>query len=136
MADETPSGGSLLQLTAALKNERIRRGLSVEDISRLVNIGASHIQKLECGDFSYLPPLYVFSYLRKYAVEIGIGDESLLESCRQELQLPQAGRLDVAPAPVASGPRAGRRIPVLRILLALAAIVALLLSILYFGHLL
>ncbi len=88
MANEVGSGGSLELLTLELKNERVKRQLSIEEIGRLVNISAAHIEKLEEGDFSFLPPLYVFCYLKKYAVELGVGDEELLARCRSELQAP------------------------------------------------
>lgn len=96
MSDETHPTGSLGQLALVLRNERVRRGLSIEDISRLVSISASHIEKLENGDFSYLPPLYVFAYLRKYASEVGVLDESLLANCRSELLLPETARIEAA----------------------------------------
>ncbi|NTV02906.1 MAG: helix-turn-helix domain-containing protein [Chlorobiaceae bacterium] len=128
MADETPSGGPLVQLALALKSERVRRALSIEDIGRLVNISSSHIEKLENGEFTYLPPLYVFAYLRKYASELGVGDESLLAGCRQELQLPESARFDTASSHEQPG-RPGRKVG-RRKLLVISAIVLLLLSLL------
>jgi cytoskeleton protein RodZ len=127
MANEVFSGGSLGQLTLELKNERVKRNLSIEEIGRLVNISTAHIEKLEEGDFSFLPPLYVFSYLKKYAVELGIDDEELLARCRTELQAPhvpflnQVPASDIAEEPV---PPKGRRnlvITAVFILLLLAA---------------
>lgn len=90
MAEEAPSRDALGNLALELKNERIRRNLSVDEIGRLVNISATHIEKIEAGDFSFLPPLYAFSYLRMYAGELGIGDELKLASCRKQLQTPAA----------------------------------------------
>lgn len=88
MADEVSPGGSLARLVNDLKNERVKRHLSIDDISRIVNISAAHIEKVEASDFSFLPPLYVFSILKKYAGELGAGDEQLLAQCRLELQMP------------------------------------------------
>ncbi|NTU67664.1 MAG: helix-turn-helix domain-containing protein [Chlorobiaceae bacterium] len=132
MADETPSGGPLVQLTLALKNERVGRGLSVEDIARMVNIGAFHIERLETGDFSYLPPIYVFSYLRKYATELGVGDESLLASCRKELLLPESrhsGSTSTQDAAPRAGGSGGRRK-----LLIFSSLIILLLAIMLFSR--
>lgn len=89
MAAEPPSAGSPGQLALMLKGERERRGLSAEDIGCMANIATSHIERLESGDFLYLPPLYVFSYLKRYATELGVTDESLLESCRRALLFPE-----------------------------------------------
>jgi cytoskeletal protein RodZ len=88
MADETLAGCSLEQLVRALKNAREQRSLTIDEIGRLVKIRSIHIEKLEEGDFSFLPPLYVFSYIRKYADELGVGNEAQLEQCRRELGIP------------------------------------------------
>jgi cytoskeletal protein RodZ len=88
MPDETLDRSSLGRLVRALRQERVQRSFSVDDIGRFINIRSTHIEKLEEGDFSFLPPLYVFSYLKKYANELGVGDDTLLEACRNELQVP------------------------------------------------
>ena len=88
MADETLTGGSLELLLRALKNARLQRSLSIDEIGRLVKIRSSYIEKLEEGDFSFLPPLYVFSYIRKYADELGVGNEEQFKKCREELGIP------------------------------------------------
>ena len=88
MADETLAGGSLEQLVRALKSAREQRSLTIDEIGRLVKIRSIHIEKLEEGDFSFLPPLYVFSYIRKYADELGVGSEAQFEQCRRELGIP------------------------------------------------
>jgi cytoskeletal protein RodZ len=98
MANEVFSGGSLGQLTLELKNERVKRNMSIDDIGRLVDISAAHIEKLEEGDFSFLPPLYVFFYLKKYAVGLGLGDQELLARCRRELQAPDIPFINQASA--------------------------------------
>jgi cytoskeletal protein RodZ len=127
MAEEVPSGGLLRQLALALKNERVKRNLSIDDIGSLVNISAAHIEKLETGDFSFLPPLYVFSYLKKYAIELGIGDESLLAQCRKELRIPDLPHLNRATPDPDAVTVAGRR-KVRRMLLAASAVLMLLLA--------
>jgi cytoskeletal protein RodZ len=104
MADETLAGGSLEQLVRALQSARVQRSLSIDDISRLVKIRSTHIEKLEEGDFSFLPPLYVFSYIRKYADELGIGNEAQFEQCRRELGIPGTR---FASKPIAATPTEG-----------------------------
>ncbi|NTU57316.1 MAG: helix-turn-helix domain-containing protein [Chlorobiaceae bacterium] len=90
MAEETLGSGSLEQLVRALKNARVERNLSIDEIGRLVKMPSTHIERLEEGDFSFLPPLYVFSFIRKYAAELGIGDEAMFRQCREELGIPGA----------------------------------------------
>lgn len=103
MTDEVSPGGSLAQLVRKLKNERLNRQLSIEEMSQIVNFSAAHIEKVEAGDFTFLPPLYVFSFLRKYAAELGVGDEQLLAQCRNELNAPDRPSLQYdAAAPTES----------------------------------
>jgi cytoskeletal protein RodZ len=85
MPDEIVSASALGQLVRALRDARIRRDLSVDEIGRLVKIRSVHIDKLEEGDFTFLPPLYLFSCLCQYARELGVGSDLLLEECRREL---------------------------------------------------
>jgi len=135
MADDVPSGGSLERLAQELKNERISRGLSVDDMSRIVNISTPHIEKVESGDFSFLPPLYVFAILRKYASELGMDDEQMLARCRNELQAPDLPTLVYAP-PRETGeaggfstlqvPKAGR----FRLIVILAAVLIIVIALL------
>ncbi|NTW51287.1 MAG: hypothetical protein HGB22_01665 [Chlorobiaceae bacterium] len=110
MADEILAGGSLEQLVRALKNARVQRSLSIDEIGRLVKIRSSYIEKLEEGDFSFLPPLYVFSYIRKYADELGIGNETQFRQCRQELGIPLAN-YSVKPSPPTMPSAAGDSVP-------------------------
>jgi len=88
MPDENPTQSALEQLARSLRQARLQRDLSVDDIGRLVNIRSAHIEKLEAGDFSFLPPLYVYSHLRKYAEALGVGSNEELELCRKELGTP------------------------------------------------
>ncbi|NTW55059.1 MAG: helix-turn-helix domain-containing protein [Chlorobaculum sp.] len=96
MPEETLDRSSLERLVRALRQARVQKALSVEDISRLINIRETHIEKIEEGDFTFVPPLYVFSYLKKYAAELGIGDDALLEASRNELGIP-VSRLSARP---------------------------------------
>jgi cytoskeletal protein RodZ len=124
MAEEAPSRDALGTLALELKNERVRRNLSVDEIGRLVNISTTHIEKIEGGDFTFLPPLYAFSYLRKYAGELGIGDESLLAACRKQLQTPAAPAFNPGPDVENSGDSGS---PTTRRMLLLASAALLLL---------
>jgi cytoskeletal protein RodZ len=85
MPDETLDRSSLERLVRALKQARVQRALTIDEIARLIKIRSTHIEKIEEGDFNFLPPLYVHSYLKKYAAELGVGDDALLDSCRNEL---------------------------------------------------
>jgi cytoskeletal protein RodZ len=93
MANGKLVGGCLEQLSRELKDARLKRDLTIDEIGRLVKIRESYIEKLEEGEFDFLPPLYVFSYIRKYTGELGVGNEEMLSQCRMELGTPAAPML-------------------------------------------
>jgi cytoskeleton protein RodZ len=91
MHEETSYRSSLEHIAGELKNARIKKNLSFEEISRSAGINKSHLEKIEEGDFAFLPKIYVFATLKSYARELGVGDDTLLEQCRKELQMPFIG---------------------------------------------
>jgi len=134
MPEETLDRSSLERLVQALRQARVRRDLTVEDISRQINIRETHIEKIEEGDLTFVPPLYVFSYLKKYAAELGVGDDALLEASRKELGIPASrfstrpsaqavtpGSRDVAPSSKGNG----RRVLVVAVAAATAVLIGL-----------
>jgi cytoskeleton protein RodZ len=85
---EKVSGSKALELMAReLKNVRIKRELTLEDVSQLVKIQKNYLEKIEDGDFSFLPRVYIFAYIKEYAQEMGIRNDETLEQCRKELQM-------------------------------------------------
>jgi cytoskeletal protein RodZ len=103
MPDETLDRSSLERLVRALRQARVQRALSVDEIARLIKIRSTHIEKIEEGDFSFLPPLYVHSYLKKYAAELGVGDDALLDACRSELGISASNFSVPPPAQLVTG---------------------------------
>jgi cytoskeletal protein RodZ len=97
MVNENRHSPALQQVALELKNARARREMTIDDVSKLVRIRRSHIEKLEEGDFSFLPSIYVFAYIRKYAAELGLKDTALLEQCRHDLQIPNDSLLKKEP---------------------------------------
>ncbi|TNJ40035.1 helix-turn-helix domain-containing protein [Chlorobaculum thiosulfatiphilum] len=141
MPDETLDRSSLERLVRALKQARVQRTLSVDEIARLIKIRSTHIEKIEAGDFTFLPPLYVHSYLKKYAAELGVGDDALLDSCRNELGIAASNFSIPPPAQVVlENPRQSAPAPkrkTRRWLIVVAAVVAILFALmllLFFGH--
>lgn len=106
MSDEVKTGSSLELLARELVAARKKRTLSVDEVSKMVDIRTVHLEKLERGDFAFLPPLYVFSILRKYAGELSVGTPELLDACRRELQI-QAPAMNLT----GSGPQSGGSLP-------------------------
>ena len=94
---EKMSGSQALELMAReLKNVRIKRELSLEDVSQRVRIQKNYLEKIEDGGFSFLPKVYIFTYIKEYAQEMGIYNEETLELCRKELQMNSAARSNLS----------------------------------------
>lgn len=64
---------NLEELGAALRAERERRGLSIEDVANSLKIGARHLRALEDADLSSLPHVaYTRGFIRAYAGFLGL----------------------------------------------------------------
>ncbi|ABL66354.1 helix-turn-helix domain-containing protein [Chlorobium phaeobacteroides] len=94
MHEESSYRSSLDLIAGDLKKARMQKNLSLEEVSRSAGINKSHFEKIEAGDFGFLPKIYVFATLKSYARELGVGDDALLEQCRKELQMPLIGESD------------------------------------------
>ena len=70
---------SLALLGEMLREERIRRGLSVEDVAASLKMGARLIRDIEAGNESALPPVYVRGFIRSYGKFLSIDGEALNE---------------------------------------------------------
>ena len=85
---ETLSNNSSLELLAKkLKATRLEKKLSVDDVSQLTRIQKHYLEKLEAGNFGFLPTGYVYACIKAYMRELGVGDnEEALEQCKEELK--------------------------------------------------
>jgi len=59
-------------LHTELKDIRIERGITLEDIYRTTKIRISFLERIEEGDFSVAPELFVRAFLREYAEAVGV----------------------------------------------------------------
>ena len=74
------------KLGYALRVERERRGLSLEDLSQQLKISESNLVAIEDGNPSALPgELYFKMFARSYAEALGIDYERTIEAIREEL---------------------------------------------------
>ena len=72
---------TLEDLGAALRAEREKRGLSIEDVANHLKIGARLLRALEEGDASSLPHLaYAKGFIRSYASYLGMAAEEVNEA--------------------------------------------------------
>ncbi len=89
---------SLEQLAAELQTARVRRNLSIDDVSRETGIRQSYIEQIEAGNFTFMPGVYVLAYIKEYAGLLEIGNAETFERCRSAL----LGRSTPQPASVDS----------------------------------
>ena len=102
MIEQASSSKALELLSRELQNARIEKNLSLEDVSRLTTVHKNHLEKIEEGDFCFLPKAYVFTYIKAYALLMGVGNDETFEQCKRELQLTSALKRDVAIDPASS----------------------------------
>lgn len=64
----------MLDIGKELKELRLSRGLSLKEISEITRINIKYLEYLEENNFTFLPPVYVKSFLKNYVRALN-GDE-------------------------------------------------------------
>lgn len=81
----------LAEIGQQLKTAREARGRSVEDVAVETHLKGAHLTALEAGDESSLPePVYIKSFIRKYAQAVGLPAEDLANAYWETRPLPPA----------------------------------------------
>ncbi|MBO9540082.1 helix-turn-helix domain-containing protein [bacterium] len=79
----------LAEIGQQLKEARLGRKRSIEDIAFETHLKASHLQAIEEGDEQSLPePVYVKSFIRKYAQAVGLPADELASRYWETRPLP------------------------------------------------
>lgn len=78
--------GNLPVIARDLAARRAALELPLAALSAQTRINPEYLAQLEAGNFTFLPPAYVFSMLQRYAKLLDI-DASLVDRCRAELGL-------------------------------------------------
>lgn len=69
-----------------LKERRLEKGLTIDDIQNQTKIQARHIKAIERNDFSLIPgDFYVRAFIREYAQAVGLDVEELIKEHQTEL---------------------------------------------------
>jgi len=61
-----------------LRELRLEKGVTLEDINTVTKISVEMLEKMEAGDFSLVPPPLIRAFLREYAEVTGIDPERVL----------------------------------------------------------
>nr|WP_186725542.1 helix-turn-helix domain-containing protein [Planomicrobium sp. CPCC 101110] len=94
------------ELGTRLKEARIAKGYSLEDLQGVTKIQKRYLAGIEEGDHSMMPgPFYVRAFIKQYAEAVGLNSDELLEHHKAEV--PEKVKEDVR-APIAA-PTPSRR---------------------------
>ena len=75
----------MIHLGEKLHEERIRRGLSLEEVSKATKIRASFLSSIEKGEYNKLPSsTYAHGFVRNYIHFLGLPEEEFLALFRRE----------------------------------------------------
>ncbi len=78
-----------------LRESRLARGLSIEDISNVTKINPIYLHGIETGEYDLLPEPYIVLFIKAYAKEIGIDPDDAARRYRlfrSSEQLPKEKR--------------------------------------------
>ena len=89
-----PDGGDPHpRIGAALKEERERQGLTLEDLEERTKIRKRYLRALENEDWDIIPaPSYVRGFLRTYAEALGLDSEDMVDAYREEFEVAHSPR--------------------------------------------
>lgn len=75
----------MIRIGQKLRDERIRKGLSLDDVAKATKIRSSFLLAIEKGDYSKLPSsAYVQGFVRNYAEYLGLSKREVLAIFRRE----------------------------------------------------
>jgi cytoskeleton protein RodZ len=92
-------------LHVELREGRERRGLTLDALHAATRISRDFLDAIERGDFDFLPRTYVRLFLRRYATQVGMDPQYVLDRY-EELKGPKPEEVQVAmepPRPVSWG---------------------------------
>jgi len=78
------------EIGVEIQHARLAKGLNLEEISHQTHIQLAHLQKIESGQFDFLPRPYVVAFIKTFAQQVGLNGEALINRWRETEQLRQA----------------------------------------------
>jgi cytoskeleton protein RodZ len=87
MTNTLSNNDSLEHLAQELNAARMKKNLSVEDVSQLTKIKKHYLEQIENGNFSFLPKSYVYACIKAYMKEMGLEGCEALEQCKKDLEI-------------------------------------------------
>jgi cytoskeleton protein RodZ len=82
----------------ALRSERLRRSLTLEQVAAQTKIGKYHLEAIEANQFDRLPGgLFTRSFLRQYARVLDLDAEEVVASFKQQFEEPVLALTELQP---------------------------------------
>ncbi|WP_017380893.1 helix-turn-helix domain-containing protein [Paenisporosarcina sp. TG-14] len=76
----------MTELGTSLKEARLAKGYSLEDLQEMTKIQKRYLSGIEEGNYSMMPgSFYIRAFIKQYADAVGLNSDELLESYKQEL---------------------------------------------------
>jgi len=72
------------ELSEKLQDARIKKRLSLKELSIKTNISIEKLKKMERGDFSIESPIYMKNYLKRLSIVLDLDESELLEDFQSE----------------------------------------------------
>ena len=82
------------EIGTKLQQARLEKGLPLEEIVHHTHIQLGHLQKIENGQFDFLPRPYVTAFIKTFAQYVGLNGESLIRQWREKEAGDEALRLE------------------------------------------
>ncbi|NTW50191.1 MAG: DUF4115 domain-containing protein [Chlorobiales bacterium] len=105
-AKTATTGASLPNISSLLSAARQEKRVTLEQASQATKIKLEYLQKLEKGDFAFLPAPYVYAMLKEYGKALQIDPETL-KRCRADLGILTDETLNATIALQESAPKSG-----------------------------
>ncbi|MEK3974602.1 helix-turn-helix domain-containing protein [Psychrobacillus sp. FSL K6-1267] len=79
----------MTELGTRLKEARIAKGYSIEDLQEITKIQKRYLANIEEGNYSTMPgAFYVRAFIKQYAEAVGLNGDELLETYKAEIPSP------------------------------------------------
>lgn len=72
------------EIGVKIQQARLAKGIQLEEIVHHTHIHLSHLQKIENGQFDFLPRPYVAAFIKTFAQHIGLDGEALIRRWREK----------------------------------------------------
>lgn len=98
----------MAELGTRLKEARLAKGYSLEDLQEITKIQKRYLSAIEEGNFSVMPgAFYVRAFIKQYAEAVGLDATEILETYKSEIPANKAAEVSAGTATAIQQPKGG-----------------------------